>query len=64
LKEQCNGEELRFGGITDFSTLKINLEENDIPETIMEMNIENYTDFLEQRRKLISIKLRKYYESL
>lgn len=64
LKEQCNGGELRFGGITDLDTLKDNLQENDIPLHIMEMSIESYDEFLEHRRKLIADKLRRYYESL
>jgi hypothetical protein len=64
LKEQCNGGDLRFGGINDISTLHANLQDNDIPESIMDMTIENYSDFLEQRRKLISLKLRYYYEAL
>lgn len=64
LKDQCNGGDLRFGGISDITTLYTNLTDNDIPATIMDMTITNYTDFLEQRRILIAAKLRKYYESL
>jgi hypothetical protein len=64
LKDQCNGGDLQFGGINDIETLTANLQDNDIPESIMDMTIENYPDFLEQRRKLIAIKLRVYYETL
>lgn len=64
LKDQCNGGELRFGGITDLNTLHINLMDNDIPETIMEMTIDHYGTFLEQRRLLIAAKLKSYYNSL
>jgi hypothetical protein len=64
LKDQCNGGDLQFGGINDIETLTANLQDNDIPESIMDMTIENYPDFLEQRRKLIAIKLRNYYETL
>lgn len=64
LKEQCEGGALRFGGITDIQTLTANLQENEIPFGIMEMAIEDYTEFLEQRRKLMANKLRRYYEVL
>ncbi len=64
LKEQCNSGELRFGGINDFDLLKANLKENDIPESIMEMTINDYDNFLEERRKLISGKLKMYFEAL
>lgn len=64
LKEQCEGGALRFGGITDIQTLTANLQENEIPLGIMEMTIENYTEFLEQRRQLMANKLRRYYEML
>ncbi len=64
LKEQCEGGALRFGGIADIQTLTDNLQENEIPLGIMEMTIEHYTEFLEQRRKLMANKLRRYYEML
>lgn len=64
LKEQCNGGTIRFGGIKDMDTLKANLQECDVPETIMYMTIDSYNDFLDQRRKLIALKLKKYYQGL
>jgi hypothetical protein len=35
-----------------------------VPETISSMTIENYKSFLEQRRILISKKIKEYYLSL
>ncbi len=66
LKEQCekNTNQLKFGGISDFEALKLNLEDNDIPQEIMEMNVEDYEAFLTLRRKKISEKLKLYYNSL
>lgn len=64
LKDQCSGGELRFGGITQYESLLENLRENDIPEDISDMSINEYSGFLEQRRRLISLKLRSYYEAL
>ena len=64
VKEQCSGGALRFGGITDIDSLKLNLKENDIPENIMDLTIDNFPEFLVERRKLISMKLKSYYLSL
>lgn len=35
-----------------------------IPESIFAMTVENYGDFLEQRRKLMAEKMKNYYYSL
>jgi hypothetical protein len=44
--------------------LKENLKTNCIPETFMEMNVDNFEEFLEQRRVLMAQKLKEYYNSL
>ena len=44
--------------------LESNLKENDIPLSIFEMEIDRYDEFLNERRKLISHKLKNYYKSL
>jgi hypothetical protein len=62
--EQCNGGKQKYGGITDKDDLMKNLEENDIPQEILDFKFENYEDFLKLRRKLISQKLKKYYSDL
>jgi len=64
LKDQCNGGDLRFGGINELEDLQTNLEENSIPTGIMDMTIDDYTLFLEQRRILIAKKLRIYFNTL
>ena len=64
LRDQCSGGEVKYGGIRDLETLKENLHMNCIPERIFSMNIDNYDDFLAQRRALISQKIREYYFSL
>lgn len=58
---QCNGEKQKYGGITDKDDLIKNLQENDIPKEVFDFKLENYEEFLELRRKLISKKLRDYY---
>ena len=64
LNTQCNGGECKYGGITDIQILKKNLEENCIPDSTPTMSLENYSDFLAERRRLIACRLKKYYFSL
>lgn len=62
--DQCNGGKMKYGGIKDKSSLVQNLAMNCIPEAISEMNIDDYQEFLEQRRILMAEKIKKYYYSL
>lgn len=62
--EQVRGGELKHGGIKTEAQLLQNLNENCIPESIFNMTQENYHDFLVERRKLMSEKIKKYYQSL
>ena len=62
--EQCRGGEKKYGAITDMKTLKINLKQNCIPESIFNMTIENYHDFLKERRVLMAKKIENYYKNL
>lgn len=65
IKEQCSGNgRIRYGGINTMEELNANLKTHCIPESIFEMNIENYTDFLTERRKLMAEKMKEYYFSL
>ena len=64
LKEQCEGGELKFGGIDDMKMLEKNLKMNAVPLSIFDMEFEDYENFLEQRRKLMAQKIRDYYFSL
>jgi len=62
--EQCNNEQLQYGGITNKEELLKNLENNAISKEIFEMDISDYEEFLEQRRKLMAKKIERYYKSL
>ena len=62
--EQCESGKGVYGGITDRKILKKNLEMNCIPDGFENMTIEDYPKFLEERRKLMAAKMRKYYEAL
>jgi len=64
LFEQCNGGELKYGAINNFDELKKNMTMNCIPENIADMDASNYNDFLEERRKLMALKIKEYFNSL
>jgi len=64
LIEQCNGSGQKYGGIDDLQTLKENLTMNCIPDSIFSMDIDNYDEFLMQRRLLMAKKIKDYYHSL
>ena len=53
-----------YGGITDREELYRNLEMNCIPKSILTMDINNYEEFLNDRRHLIADKIRVYYNKL
>jgi hypothetical protein len=64
VKEQCNGGELKYGGITDFNSIIENFKQNAVPLNIFEMTMDDYQEFLAQRRELMAEKMRKYYEMI
>ncbi|MBD3181672.1 DUF262 domain-containing protein [Candidatus Poribacteria bacterium] len=64
LLEQCGGGELKYGGIDSTDELTANLKMNCVPESVINMEIQDYEEFLEARRKLISQKIKTYYQSL
>lgn len=66
LKEQCNGENptLKYGGIFSMNELLENMKQNCIPTSIFDMKIEQYNDFIKERRILIAKKIRVFYETI
>ncbi len=64
IKDQCNGGKKKYGAIETPDELAINLEAHCIPESIFNLKVDHYDDFLEQRRELIAKKIQKYYNSL
>lgn len=64
LLEQCNGGAKRYGGITDEATLIENLDTHCIPTSMLDDNKPEYEDFLEERRELMSIKIKHWFEKL
>lgn len=64
LKQQSEGGKLKYGAIDNYSELLSNLKTHCIPESIFNSNIDSYDTFLSERRKLISEKIKAYYNSL
>lgn len=62
--KQCQGGVLKYGGIQSMPTLYKNMAQNCIPKSIFEMDVNNYPQFLAERRKLMAEKIKKYYWSL
>ena len=54
----------QVSGLSTEQELFANLRMNCVPTEIMQMNIDDYSDFLTLRRKLIANKIKEYYFSL
>lgn len=63
-KAQCSTKKEELGTILDADKLYANLDVNCIPESIFDMTHENYTDFLNERRKRMAKKIKDYYYAL
>lgn len=64
LADQCKGDALKYGGISDEQTMRENLRMNCIPETMLDGEIKDFNDFLEERRKLMALKVKAWFEVL
>ena len=64
LWEQCGDGKTHYGGIADAGQLRANLEEHCIPQGMEEKSVEDYDEFLQERRKLMAAKIRDYYKAL
>ncbi len=64
LLKQCNGGAKKYGGITTEPELRENLRMNCIPESLLDGKVPNYDDFLEDRRKLMALKIKQWFEVL
>lgn len=62
--EQCSGGKVVYGGITNEAELWDNFEQHCIPREFVDMEIDSYKDFLEERKKLMAKKIENYYKSL
>jgi hypothetical protein len=64
LLDQCNGGKKRYGNIVNILDLHKNFEMNAIPIDVKHLTSNEYPDFLIERRKLMAIKIHKYFDGL
>lgn len=64
LRKQMLENNKLVSGLATEQDLLDNLKMNCVPTEIMQMTIDNYTDFLILRRKLIATKIKQYYFAL
>ena len=62
--KQIETGKLKYGGIKDEAQLVKNFAENCIPITILKSGVMDYDEFLRERRILMAIKMKKYFQSL
>jgi len=65
LLKQCKTKKAKYGAITDLDELMSNLIAHCIPVDIIENDLlDDYELFLKERRKLMSLKIKKYFRKL
>lgn len=64
IRNQIKTNEVTISGITTEDELINNFKSHCIPKEIETMTVDNYVEFLEQRRKLMAQKIKNYYFSL
>jgi len=64
LGAQCNGGDVKYGGITQRDQLINNLRRNAIPEAMLENQIPDFDDFLIRRRSLMAARIKEYFDLL
>lgn len=64
LIENFNNSDAKFSGLESHEQLSYNLKMHCIPEMILSNNASDYEDFLNERRKLMALKIKAYYFSL
>lgn len=64
LAAQCQGGTLKYGGITNLSEMRANLQMHCIPETLLDGQVPHYDEFLATRRKLMAAKVKDYFAML
>jgi hypothetical protein len=64
LADQCAGGKRKYGGITDIKAMKSNVSMHCIPETMLDGQIPSYDDFLKERRRLMALKIKQWFEVL
>ena len=64
IKEQCVSKNIKIGNISTEKMLFENLSENCIPAGVVDMAVNEYDIFLQERRKLMARLIERYYKEL
>jgi hypothetical protein len=64
LAAQCAGGPTLYGGITTAEEMRTNLRMSCLPASMLDGEIPEYDDFLDERRKLMALKIQKWFEAL
>jgi len=64
LVAQCSGGVKKYGGITSEADLRANLAMHCLPDTLLDGSIPDFDEFLETRRKLMALKIKRWFEVL
>jgi len=63
ISDKAPNEYLKDAQVTEFMDSE-SFEQNAIPKELVNYNYENYTEFLEKRRHLMSLKIKQYFTTL
>ena len=64
LMAQVNGGQRKYGGIIEGVRLQENFMENCLPECLIKAEVPKYDDFLDERRQLMALKIKAWFEML
>jgi len=64
LAEQCEGGKKKYGGITKRRELEENLDAHCLPKALLDGEVADYDQFLEERRRLMALKIKQWFEVL
>jgi hypothetical protein len=64
VNEQCVTGNMKIGTISNADDLKQNLTVNCIPNNVDSMTVSDYDDFLLERRKMMALKIKEYYNCI
>jgi hypothetical protein len=62
--ESIEAGAMKYGAISSKEDLAINLKENAIPESILSGRVDNFEDFLQERRVMMANIIETYYKRL
>jgi len=64
IADQVNGGPKRYGGIVDRERLQENFAQNCLPSSLLGGEVPDYDDFLAERRRLMALRIKKWFEVL